>query len=538
MNRFERAILAVAPGMAARRAKARAQALGNEARAQFLDEWGGGGYDAGRSNRKALQEDHPDVDSPRTAHHPTMWTTRKRSRNLIRNSAVAAGAVRGLRAGVHGGGLAVRPALDREALGIGEEEAEAFEAGARMIFDAWAASEGGADLRGEMSFSGLQHLVLSEVYGGGDVLWVYRMRRTGGVLRSAVQLYEPERISNPIGLMDRTRLSAGVELNDDGMVLAYHISRHHPGEQVTHGGHVREKARNGIGERVARLVFHPDRVGQVRGIPVLAPVYLLIKELTDYTDTEVRRALTQALLTAFVYSETPPGAVEMTENVERIASRYSPLAGTPAAEDPDADPEAQERAEGSDYRLGSGTVVELGDDEKVTLPSPTSPNRGFGAFVEVVERYIGMAFGIPREVLVKEFRASFSASRGALQEAYRRFRTDRTWLVDQFCQPLYDLVIGEAVMRGLLDAPGFFTDPVMRAEWCRAEWTGDAPPILDPIKEAKGAEERVQGGFSTRSRESRELTGTDFRRNVAKLAEEEQMLADAMKNRSIEEPGE
>ena len=47
---------------------------------------------------------------------------------------------------------------------------------------------------------------------------------------------------------------------------------------------------------------------------------------------------------------------------------------------------------------------------------------------------------------------------------------------------------------------------------------------LDPKKEVEAAELRVQGGFSTRERETTELTGTDFYKNIKQRKREEELL--------------
>ena len=84
--------------------------------------------------------------------------------------------------------------------------------------------------------------------------------------------------------------------------------------------------------------------------------------------------------------------------------------------------------------------------------------------------------------------------------------------------------IKEAVAKGRIKAPGFFTDPIIKDAYCSAEWTGPSAGQLDPTKEVEAAEKRVQGGYSTREREARELTGTDFYKNIKQRKREEELL--------------
>ena len=55
---------------------------------------------------------------------------------------------------------------------------------------------------------------------------------------------------------------------------------------------------------------------------------------------------------------------------------------------------------------------------------------------------------IPYELLVKNFTASYSASRASLLEAWKMFRMRREWLIGNFCQPVYEEWLTEAVVKG------------------------------------------------------------------------------------------
>ena len=73
------------------------------------------------------------------------------------------------------------------------------------------------------------------------------------------------------------------------------------------------------------------------------------------------------------------------------------------------------------------------------------------------------ALEIPADLLLKKFNASYSASRAALLEAWKAFKMRREWLADDFCRPLYEVWMSEAVARGRIYAPGFFTNPAIHA---------------------------------------------------------------------------
>ena len=88
-------------------------------------------------------------------------------------------------------------------------------------------------------------------------------------------------------------------------------------------------------------------------------------------------------------------------------------------------------------------------------------------------------------------------------------------------QPVYEEWLTEAILKGRIEAPGFFEDPVVRKAWCGAEWFGDNQGQLDPVKEVSAAALRVENGFSTREREAADLTGLKFDSILAVRAVEE-----------------
>ncbi len=138
-------------------------------------------------------------------------------------------------------------------------------------------------------------------------------------------------------------------------------------------------------------------------------------------------------------------------------------------------------------------------------------------------RQVGVALEIPFEMLVKHFTASYSAAQAALLEAWKFFRSRREWLACMFCQPVYEAVITEAVARGHLNAPGFFSDPMLRAAYLGSEWIGPPRGQIDQLKEGKAARERVDMGISTLAEETAALTGGDWERKHRQRTKEKRL---------------
>lgn len=240
------------------------------------------------------------------------------------------------------------------------------------------------------------------------------------------------------------------------------------------------------GMPLALLLKDKTRPGQTRGVPYLAPVIELIKQLGRYTDAEVMAAVVGGMLTVFVYNET--GNPEFSSGSSSFDTS-SPAADTKGME------------------LGYGSVLGLSGNQRVEMVNPGRPNSAFDPFFIAITRQIGMCLELPFEVLIKHFTASYSAARAALLDAWDYFWRRRHWLATQFCQPIYETIITEAVLSGRLHAPGFFSNPLVRRAWLAARWDGDAPGEIDPLKAVYAARERVDMRLTTLDMEYAEMIG-------------------------------
>ena len=168
--------------------------------------------------------------------------------------------------------------------------------------------------------------------------------------------------------------------------------------------------------------------------------------------------------------------------------------------------------------LGNGAIVALNPGEKVQFADPKHPNSGYDAFYNAMVREIGSALEIPPEVLEKQFTQNFSSARGSLNEFWRTCGMMRDWFSDDFCQPIYEAWFAEAVARGRIHAPGFFTDPAVRKAYTECKWNGPSRTALNPSQEVEAAMKRVESGFSTAQEETAQLTGGDWNRNIRQRA--------------------
>lgn len=440
-------------------------------------------------------------------------TLRARSRDLYMGGPLATGALKTLRTNVVGSGLALNSQIDAEFLGLTEEEAEAWEKKTEREWRLWAESID-CDAERRETFYQLQSLVLLSALMSGDVFVTLPIiKRPGSVYDLRVGLIEADRVCNPYeSIVVARNVLGGVEIDRYGAAIAYWVAKYNPNSYpVPYVTSMQEWTRvkafgTTTGRRnVLHVMADVERPAQRRGVPLLAPVIEALKQLTRYSEAELMAAVVAGMFTVFIKSNSPQTPLgQMFDPAMQLDSR-----------DPNS------------YELGNGAIVALEEGEEVQVANPGRPNGAFDSFVVAVSRQIGAALEIPYELLVKNFTASYSASRASLLEAWKMFRMRREWLVSSFCQPVYEEWLTEAVLKGRVEAPGFFDDPAIRAAWCGAEWYGDAQGQLDPLKEAEAAKLRVEEGFSTREREAAELTGMTYDSIIAIRKREEEARKEA-----------
>lgn len=480
-NLFERAIAAVSPSWALSRHKTRmAMAMS-------------GGY-AGAGYRENLSNWTPgfgDADNDAIADLPML---RSRSRDLVRNSPIAGGAIETDVAHVVGTGLTLQSRIDAKRLGMTPEAASEWQSNVEREFMLWAGSEF-ADAYGESNFYELQNLAYRSAQESGDSFVVLVAKnRPSWPYRMALQVIEADRVCNPDGRSDNDKLVAGIERDESGEVKAVHIASRHPGSSLFRDGRPIVWSRvpfrgDSSGRRNVLHLKRKLRPGQTRGIPALAPIIETLKQLTRYSQAEVDAAVNSAAFAVFT-----------TMDPDAFKEVFSD----------DGQAQYVENAQRWDGSLGTAKAVNLLPGESIETANMARPNPNFDPFVAAVMRQVGMGLNIPFEVLVKHFSSSYSAARAALLDAWRTFKIRREWLASKMCQPVYEEWLADAVATGRIAAPGFFADPGVRAAWCRAMWAGDGPGAIDPLKEASAAEKRMQIGLSTLAEEITAYDGGDW----------------------------
>lgn len=443
---------------------------------------------------------------------------RQRSRSLFMSAPLAVSAIKTNRTNIVGEGLRLKSTIDMDFLGMTMEEAVKWQRNAEREFELWAKSKF-CDSTRVNNFYEIQQVACMSWLMNGDACVLLEYEKPTRALPYGIRIHliESDRISTPnstgnnvyLYARDETtnnRIFNGVEVDSNNRVVAYHVCSTYPNSNLyTQKKWKRIKAfgdKTGIPNVL--MIYETERAEQYRGVPYLAPVIESLKQLTRYSEAEMMAAVINGFFTVFITSEKGTSEMGFTGVVEDEISE-----------------------DDINYEIGPGMVNVLAPGEGVEIADAKRPSSNFDAFTTSLAKYVGAALEIPVELLIKNFSSSYSASRAALLEAWKAFRMKRAWMAADFCQPVYEIFLVEAIANGRLKAPGFFLDPLTRAAYSGAQWNGPAQGMIDPVKEVNAAEKRINIGISTRQRETIEMTGGDFDSNVAQLARENQLLKEA-----------
>lgn len=497
---LDRAIASIAPKYAMKR-------LAAKTALQFVNS-GYGNYGANLT-KKAMRGWMFYGGSPKEDIEDNIDVLRQRSRDAYMGIPTASAALKTMRTNVIARGLVPTPQVDGIALGMKPEQVEQLQAKISREFGLWA-DTAVCDADRMDNFYQLQQLAFMGYLMNGDAIATLPIgQQIGQPYSLRVRIIEADRLCSPDG-QDRLapcevkghkvhQIVQGVETDKDGMVVAYWICSRHPLASMSGLGEGLDWERveaygKETGRRNILHIITRERAGQVRGVPILAPVLESLKQLGRYTEAEINAAVISAMFTVFVQ---PQMATD----------------GRPFGEMLPPDQLIDSQDQGS-IELGSGAIVSLNPGETVNFADPKHPNSGYDVFTNAMIKQIAAALEEPPEVIFKQFSTSYSAARGALNEFWRTCGMQRDWFVSDFCQPVYEEWLAEAVARGRIKAPGFFGDPAIRKAYSGCAWNGPARTNLNPVQEVEAATKRVDAGFSTAQEETAQMTGGNYAKNI------------------------
>lgn len=437
-------------------------------------------------------------------------TIRGRSRDLGRNESLTASAYQTYRDNIVGHVLRLSAQPDYRMLDRDKEWADEWGNGAESWFHTWSDSTE-CDAARTQTLIGLTHQALTGALMNGDALAIPVWEpRPDSLWGTRLQMIEADRLDAPPLLAHRSDIRKGVEIDRYGAPVAYHIRKTHPGDRdAGFDDFERIPAFTPWGRRRVIHLYDKERSGQSRGKPIVAAVMKDLRMSGNYAQAELKAAVVNALVAAFIESDLPQ---------DSVAGLFS----SPETQD-ECRPDLFSYwnaafASGNAPRLEGGAVIPIPIGAKLASHNPGRPATAFGVFMNSVIRRIAAGLHLPYELLLKDFsQTNYSSARAALLEAWRFFLGRRRWLADMWLQPVYELWMEEAVNLSRVSAPGFYAN---KYAWLKCRWVFAGRGWVDPVKEANAAKLRLEAGLSTQEMECAEQ-GLDWEEVMEQQAREQ-----------------
>lgn len=439
LNAIERAILAVSPGWAARRARARLQVAGlNSA------------YDA--ANRSRLREPAKDHGSGNSAVGSSAYDLRVQARHMARNHDIV---VNGLNTlvqnviGPNGIGVEFQP---RNAAGDIDETI------VDQLVPLWRDWQRRPEVTWSHDYASMQRLDALSLFRDGETFEQHLVGPVpyldhGSVVPFSVELIEADLV--PLDFNDPGRnIIQGVECNAWGRAIAYHLYKQHPGDPNTWLPERKRVSADLI--QHAKLV---DRFGQRRGISLLASVLTRLEDLKDYEESERIAAKIAACMAAFIIKGDP--------------TTYVPEMGQDGNGNPL--PERQ-------MRFAPGMIFDnLRPGESVGTVDTNRPNANLVPYRDGQLRAAAGGFRVSFSSLAKNYNGTYSAQRQELVEQYGGYGVLAWEYISRKTRPQVERFVMTAVASGRVRLP---PDTPMHT-LTDALYLPPVMPWIDPKKEAE-----------------------------------------------------
>lgn len=373
---------------------------------------------------------------------------RDRARDLVRNDAFAAKAVQVVANNIVGKGIMPQ-------LPDGD------------VADAWKmwTRSTDCDYYGVMNFAAMQRQAMANVFMSGEI-FAKKIIDPKAEVPLKIQMLESDFLPiddqlSKASIPRNNKVVQGVEINPNGLPIAYHMYKQHPGSTG-------EEADNGFGEivRVMRKdlahIYRQDRPGQLRGISWFHPVLIMLKDFAELQDAQLLKQKVSALFAGFIK---------------------------------DLDADIVEGEEQEDLELTPGALQKLPTGMDITFSNPPS-TEFYAEYATNVLHSIASGLGLTYESLTGDLsKVNFSSARMGWLEMNRNLDCWRDQVINtQFNDKIFGWFLESLKLKGK-NVPDINLRP---------SWTSPKREMIDPTKEIPAKIKAIRAGLVTFSDAIRE----------------------------------
>lgn len=391
-------------------------------------------------------------------------TLRSRSRDLLRNNPNASGGMEDYIATLIGTGIAPRWQTEDKNLN-------------KTLLDLWNEWVDECDVYKRLSFYGLQSLCARGLFDAGESIVRFIRSGEGMTVPLRLQVLEADHLDEGYNTIweNGNSVRMGIEVEKQGVPVAYHLYREHPGESfigMLNGERVRIDARD-----IAH-VFKPERAGQMRGRPRMSSVILELHELDQYDDAELVRKKGAAMIGGFIYEETP--RTEHGNPYDYIGS-------------------ADENFTDEDIiALEPGTYPRLPRGLKVEFSKPVDVGITYDSWMKKQLRDVAKGMGITYEQLTGDLSGvNFSSIRSGINDLRRRItQFQQEIIIFQLCRRTVNEWLNTVFLNNVLPSGDYFRNS---RKYKNVSWYTDEWPSVQPLVDAQANVLNVRAGFDSRA---------------------------------------
>ena len=284
----------------------------------------------------------------------------------------------------------------------------------------WAEWWDKCDISTRHTGSTLMQVAMMSMLRDGDFLFVLVRDKDGNL---KIQGIEADRLGDPFKVYTSLDLIGGIHIDrDSGAPTAYDIYNRSIGDFYTYQAT--------ISSSQAFHLFDPLRIDQYRGVSAF---HTAINDATDIYDIINFEKM------AAKNASSQAGIVKRNNN------NASDLSNLTNDEDLNGNTIKLEAIE-------SGKISYLEPGEDIVFPDgPSRPSGAFAEFHKILLRNICLGVGIPYSFAVDPSSMSGPTARLEMQQAGRTFRRYQKLLDDKVLRPIKNIVIADAVARGLIE---------------------------------------------------------------------------------------
>ncbi len=451
--------------------------------------------------------------------HTDYWGLRARSAEMFQRNHYARGLIRRLVTNQINTGLHLEATPEEKILGFQEDELSDWSEDVENRFAIWGNCAYLCDQDERRSWGALQEAAQTEALICGDVLVVLRNDPRTRLPR--VQLISGSAVQSPFGnnRPQGATIEHGVELDSQRRHVAFWVlQKDQTFKRLPAYG---EKS----GRRLAWLLYGTDnRLGDVRGMPLLSSMLQSLKDIDKYRDAALRKAVINSMLAMFI-----------KKGADKPGTRPMAGGGIKRGVATATSGDGKERSFRTAEHIPGLVMDELQMGEEPVYHQVNQQVEGFGVFEQAILQSMAWGAEMPPEILLLSFNSNYSASQAAINEFKMFLNRVRTRFGENFCSPIYEewllaqTLMGRIEARGFADAFRAYDQFDTYGAWISCDWSGAIKPAVDLSKLVRGYREMQAEGYITADRASRELTGTKWSKNIKKRGREIQQWVDAMR---------